>query len=58
MSRKHDDFVLCGRRVRVTTEALFISQEFADSSFLPTVLARTAHREYRRFNHVLSCHMK
>ena len=38
MSRKHDDFVVCGRRVRVTTEASFISQEFAASSFLPTVL--------------------
>ena len=45
------------RRVRVTTEALFISEEFAASSLLPvelcgpqrsaeTVLTRTEHREY------------
>ena len=59
MSRKQDDFAfICGRRVRVTSEALFISQEFAASSLLPmescgpqrsaeTVLTRTEHREYR-----------
>ena len=38
MSRKQDDLVVCGRRVRVTPESLFISQEFAASSFLPMEL--------------------
>ena len=38
MSRKHDDFVLCGRRVRVTPEALLVSQEFAASSRVPMEL--------------------
>ena len=57
MSQNQYDFVFCGRRVRATSEALFISQEFAASSFLPmklrgpqgaeTVLTRTEHREYR-----------
>ena len=54
-SRKQDDFVFCGRRVRVTLEAFFISQEFAASSLVPlelcgpqrsaeTVLTRNEHR--------------
>ena len=58
MSRNQDDIFFCGRRVRVTTEALFIRQEFAALSLLPmelcgpqrsakTVLTRTEHREYR-----------
>ena len=34
MSRKQDDFVFCGRRVRVTPEALLVSQEFAASSLV------------------------
>ena len=38
MFRKQDDFVFCGRRVRVTPEALFISQEFAASSLFPIEL--------------------
>ena len=51
-------FRFCGKRVRVTPEALFISQEFAATSLLPielygpqrpaeTVLTRIEHREYR-----------
>ena len=35
MSRKQDDF---GRRVRVTSEALLVSQEFAASSLVPMEL--------------------
>ena len=55
VSRKQDNFAFCGRHVRVTIEALFISQEFAASSLLPmelcgpqrpaeTVLTRTEQR--------------
>ena len=58
MSRKQDDFVFCGRRGRVTPEALIVSQEFAASSLAPmelcgtqrspeTMLACSEHREYR-----------
>ena len=58
MSRKLDDFVFCGRRVRVTPEALIVSQELATSSLAPMELCRTQrppetmltyseHREYR-----------
>ena len=58
MSRKQDDFVFCGRRVRVTPEALLVSQEFAASSLAPmelcgtqrspeTMLTYSEHREYR-----------
>ena len=58
MSRNKDDFVFCGRRVRVTTEALLVSQEFAASSVVPvelcgpqrsaeTMLTCSEHREYR-----------
>ena len=35
MSRKLDDFVFCGRRVRVTPESLIVSQELAASSLAP-----------------------
>ena len=35
MSRKMDDFVYCGRRVRVTPEALIVSHELAASSLVP-----------------------
>ena len=45
MSRKQDDFVFCGRRVRVTPEALLVSQEFAASNVCS-------------FNHVQICHTK
>ena len=38
ISRKQDDFVFCGRRVRVTPEALLIRQEFAASSLVPMEL--------------------
>ena len=38
ISRKQDDFVFCGRRVRVTPEALVVSQEFAASPLLPMEL--------------------
>ena len=58
MSRKQDDFVFCGRRVRVTPEVLLVSQEFAASSVAPmelcgrqrsaeTMLTYSEHREYR-----------
>ena len=58
MSRKQDDFVFCGRRVRVTPEALIVSQELAASSLAPmelcvtqrsseTMLTYSEHREYR-----------
>ena len=58
MSRKQDDFVFCGRRVRVTPEALLVSQELAASSVAPmelcgtrrspeTMLTDSEHREYR-----------
>ena len=58
MSREQGDFVFCGRRVRVTPEALLVSQEFAASSLVPVELCRpqrsaetnltcSAHREYR-----------
>ena len=48
MSRKLDDFVFCGRRVRVTPEALIVSQELAASSLAPMELCGTSeHREYR-----------
>ena len=58
MSRKQDDFVFCGRRVRVTPEALLVSQEFAASSLAPmelcltqrsseTMLTYSEHREFR-----------
>ena len=58
MSRKQDDFVFCGRRVRVTHEALIVSQELAASSLAPmelcgiqrspeTMLTYNEHREYR-----------
>ena len=58
MSRKQDDFVFCGRRVRLTPEALLVSQEFAASSLVPmdlcgvqrsaeTMLTYSEHREYR-----------
>ena len=58
MSRKQDDFVFCGRRVRVTSEALIVSQELAASSLAPmelcgtqrspeTMLTYSEHREYR-----------
>ena len=51
-------FCFCGRRVRVTPEALLVSQEFAASSFVPTKLCGTQrsaetmltyneHREHR-----------
>ena len=57
MSRKQDDFVFCGRRVRVTPEALIVSQELAASSLAPvelcgtqrspeTMLTYSEHREY------------
>ena len=58
MSRKLDDFVFCGRRVRVTPKALIVSQELATSSLAPmelcgtqrppeTMLTYSEHREYR-----------
>ena len=58
MSRKQDDFVFCGSRVRVTPEALLVSEEFAASSLAPmelcgtprspeTMLTYSEHREYR-----------
>ena len=58
MSRKVDEFVFCGRRVRVTPEALMISQELAAASLAQmelcgtqrspeTMLAYSEHREYR-----------
>ena len=58
MSRKLDDFVFCCRRVRVTPEALIVSQELAASSLAPmemcgtqrppeTMLTYSEHREYR-----------
>ena len=58
MSRKLDDFVFCGRRVRVTPEALIVSQELAASSLVPmelrgpqrsaeTMLTHSEHKEYR-----------
>ena len=59
MSRKQDDFfVFCGRHVRVTPEALFVSQELAASSNAPmelcgtqrspeTMLTYSENREYR-----------
>ena len=58
MSRKQDAFVFCRRRVRVTPEALLISQEFAASSFASMelcgtqrspeiMLTHSEHREYR-----------
>ena len=51
-------FRFCGKRVRVTPEALFIGQQFAATPLLPmelygpqrpaeTVLTRIEHREYR-----------
>ena len=57
MSRKQDDFVFCGRRVRVTPEALIVSQELAASSLAPmelcgtqrppeTMLTHKEHKEY------------
>ena len=57
MFRKQDDFVFCGRRVRVTPEALIVSQELA-SPLAPmdlcgtqrsheTMLTYSEHREYR-----------
>ena len=66
MSRKQDDFVFCGRRVRVTPEALLVSQEFAASSLAPmelcgpqrsaeTVLTYSEHREYRSLLGKLQC---
>ena len=59
MSQKQDNFVFRGRRVRVTPEALIVSQEFAASSLAPmelygtqrsseTKLTYSEHREYRR----------
>ena len=59
MSRKQDDFVFCGRRVRVTPEALLVSQEFAAPPVVPmelygpqrsaeTMLTHSEHREHRR----------
>ena len=56
-SRKLDDF-FCGKRVRVTPEALIVSQELAASSLAPmelcgtqrspeTMLTYSEHREYR-----------
>ena len=58
MSRKQDDFVFRGRRVRVTPEALIVTQELAASSLAPmefcgtqrspeTMLTYSEHREYR-----------
>ena len=58
MSRKQDDFVFCGRRVRVTPEAWLVCQEFAASSLVPmqlcgpqrsaeAMLTYSEHREYR-----------
>ena len=58
MSRKQDDLVFCGRRVRVTPKALLVSQEFAASSLVQmelcgvqrtaeTMLTYSEHREYR-----------
>ena len=58
MSRKLDGFVFCGRRVRVTPEALIVSQELAASPLAPmelcgtqrppeTMLTYSEHREYR-----------
>ena len=58
MSRKQDDCVFCGRRVRDTPEALLVSQEFAALSLVPmelcgpqrpaeTMLTQSEHREYR-----------
>ena len=58
MSRKQDDLAFCGRRVRVTPEALIVSQELAASSLAPmelcgtqrsleTMLTYSEHREYR-----------
>ena len=58
LSRKQDDFVFCGRRVRVTSEGLIVSQELAASSLAPmklcgtqrspeTMLTYSEHREYR-----------
>ena len=53
MSRKQDDFVFCGRRVRVTPEDLIVSQERAASSLTPmcgtqrspeTILSYSEHR--------------
>ena len=41
MSRKQDDFVFCGRHVRVTPEALFVSLELAASSLAPMELCGT-----------------
>ena len=40
MSRKQGDF-FCGRRVRVTPEALIVSQELAASSLAPMELCGT-----------------
>ena len=58
MSRKEGDSVFRGRRVRVTPEALIVSQELAASSLTPmelcgtqrspeTMLTYSEHREYR-----------
>ena len=58
MSWKQDDFVFCGRRVRVTPEALLVSEDFfAASSLVPmelcaqrsaeTMLTCSEHKEYR-----------
>ena len=58
MSQKQYDFVFCGRRVRVTPEALIVSQELAASSLAPmelcgtqrspgTMLTHGEHRKYR-----------
>ena len=58
MSRKQDDFVFCGIRLRATPEALIVSQELAASSLAPmelcgtqrsseTMLTYSVHGEYR-----------
>ena len=60
------DFGFCGRRVRVTPEALIVSQELAASSLAPmelcgtqrspqTMLTCGEHREYRSLLGKLQC---